>query len=63
MPDLTMCSDSDCPSCDICYRFTAIPWKLGQSYFLGSPRNPSAEKCEYFMMALSGGENDENTGS
>lgn len=49
MADITMCKDEDCPSCDSCYRFIALPSTFMQSYFLKSPRTPGAPLCEYFV--------------
>lgn len=47
MPDITKCTDSSCPDCKLCYRFTAPddnPYY--QSYFMESPRDKTG--CEYF---------------
>jgi len=32
MPDISMCVNKDCPLKDSCYRFTAIPDEIMQSY-------------------------------
>ena len=32
MPDISMCRDKTCPSRTVCYRFTAVPNPLRQSY-------------------------------
>jgi hypothetical protein len=37
MPDITMCKGENCPKKDTCLRYTALPDKYGQSYFLKSP--------------------------
>jgi len=39
VPDVTMCTDEDCPARNQCYRYRAIPNKHWQSYFKQSPRN------------------------
>jgi hypothetical protein len=48
-PDLTMCCSNvakDCPLAGRCYRATATPGELGQSYFAPS-RN--WQECPYFI--------------
>ena len=47
-PDISMCSDGDCPSAEACYRFTATPDKSGQSY-ITTNRHPQSNDCRYFM--------------
>lgn len=37
MPDITMCEGVGCVVKESCYRFTAIPNELRQSYFVDSP--------------------------
>jgi hypothetical protein len=37
MPDITMCKGRDCPLKNNCYRYTATPDELAQSYFSGPP--------------------------
>lgn len=37
MPDITMCNGNGCPKKDSCYRFTAKPNELWQSYFMDIP--------------------------
>jgi len=46
MPDICMCTDSECPQKDTCHRFKVKPHKYMQSYFVESPREE--EKCEYY---------------
>ena len=46
MPDITMCSDHNCPQKEDCYRYNAKPSEYSQSYFVGSPRENN--KCDYF---------------
>jgi len=48
MPDITMCSGEDCPKKESCYRFTATPTPLGQSYFLEPPYNKEKNECELY---------------
>lgn len=33
MPDITMCKGGECPLKDTCYRHTAKPYSVGQSWF------------------------------
>lgn len=47
MPDITMCTDKECPKHEECYRFKAIPDSEWQSYFSESPRLLN-EDCDYF---------------
>lgn len=42
-----MCDGYDCERKERCYRYTAIPYLYGQSYFLGKPT--TRKKCEYFI--------------
>ena len=37
MPDMTLCSNETCPLRESCYRFTATPDKLWQSYSCFEP--------------------------
>lgn len=46
MPDITMCSGEGCPAKDGCYRHTAEPNGLMQSYFVDPPIEDG--KCEMF---------------
>lgn len=34
MADISMCSRSDCPKCNTCFRFRATPNKYYQSYII-----------------------------
>lgn len=61
-PDLTMCHDEDCPSAEGCYRFRAVPSKIGQSFFAGSPRTPGAPSCAYYMKLEPGDRTNEGRG-
>lgn len=47
MPDITMCSGLKCPLKEKCYRYTAKPKLLYQSYFGDAPINKNGE-CDYF---------------
>ena len=50
MVDITMCRDEDCPMKDKCFRYTAIPDVLRQSYFFGSPRScKETNVCDSFL--------------
>lgn len=50
MPDITMCrgqiEDKICPQKETCYRYTATPSDLIQSYFLDLPMNKDGT-CGY----------------
>jgi hypothetical protein len=47
MPDITMCENKNCTLRKSCFRFTAIPTKVQQSYcnFV----QDEYDYCEYFM--------------
>jgi len=47
MPDITMCKNTVCTLKDKCYRFTAKPNKLRQSYFNGN-YDTKTKKCSLF---------------
>lgn len=47
MPDITMCSGDNCPLKEKCYRYTANPNDLRQSYFMESPYKNDG--CEHFL--------------
>ena len=38
MPDITKCTNSDCPLSDTCWRFTCIPSQYIQSYSMFEPK-------------------------
>lgn len=54
MPDITMCSGKNCELQDRCYRHTAEPNPMRQSYFVESPVQwttgewESVQVCDYF---------------
>jgi hypothetical protein len=52
MPDISMCSGSFgayiCPNKDTCYRHTAEPNPLRQSYFGTLPYDKDAGYCDYY---------------
>lgn len=48
MPDIAMCTGEDCPLKRACYRFTARPNKLRQSYFSKPPLKNG--KCKHFWL-------------
>jgi hypothetical protein len=47
MPDISMCTRSDCPIRDECYRYNAYP-DTHQSYF--KPERVGKD-CEYFIKS------------
>jgi len=47
MADISMCSKSDCPSFENCYRAQAAPNQYRQSYMAFD--NNGAEKCDDFI--------------
>jgi hypothetical protein len=51
MPDISMCKGSNgayiCPNRDSCYRYTAEPTPMRQSYFLTPPYDKETGKCNY----------------
>jgi hypothetical protein len=51
MPDISMCSDTDCPSREKCYRFMAQPSEFMQSWGSFGVLRGSDEKCSYFWPA------------
>jgi hypothetical protein len=54
MADITMCNPTDCPIKDKCYRFTAIPGRMQQVYFVDAPGKiiEGEFKCEHFWGNL-----------
>jgi len=46
MPDISMCQNEECPLKKKCYRFTATPSPLLQTYAYFKPDEDG--KCEYF---------------
>lgn len=51
MPDISMCLNSKCPSCVICYRYTAEPNQWRQNYIDFKPNESG--KCEDYIEARS----------
>lgn len=51
MSDITMCMGANCSKKEKCYRYTAKPNEMWQSYFMKLPfeREKGKFKCEYFM--------------
>ena len=47
-----MCKSEDCPLRKNCYRINAIPFTLGQSYFVTPPYNKKTKKCSYFWKDI-----------
>lgn len=48
MPDITMCSGTNCISKKECYRHTATPSEYRQSYFMTAPVNVTTQGCGHF---------------
>jgi hypothetical protein len=46
MPDISMCTNKDCPLKETCYRFKAIPDKYRQSYGGFAPDDKG--ECKYY---------------
>jgi len=46
MADITMCTGTNCPVKEKCYRFTATPNELWESWFIESPITDG--KCEMY---------------
>lgn len=55
MPDISMCNNSKCPSCNRCYRFTATPSDFYQTYGAFEVEE-GEEKCEYFWEDIDSSE-------
>ena len=51
MTDISLCSDTKCPSRGICYRYRAYPAIVGQAYFYPG-RLPTEDRCEYFLSIV-----------
>lgn len=51
MPDITMCEGGDCPYRLRCYRFTAKPSGLMQSWFMEPPYKSDEKSCDYYWEA------------
>ena len=50
MPDITMCLNAACPYREQCYRYTATPDPIRQSYAAFEFNNPAigSNCCDYF---------------
>ena len=48
MPDITMCSGSNCPIKEACWRHTAVPNEYRQAFFMNPPFDHEANDCEMF---------------
>ena len=48
MPDITMCKGDDCPLKENCYRCTATPDDLWQSYFINPPYDEEKKECDHY---------------
>ena len=49
MPDLTICTNSDCQFTEFCFRYKAKPSEHVQSYCRIEPGN---DKCEFFIQII-----------
>ena len=50
MPDITMCTNEECPMKHKCYRYTAKPSEYSQSYGIFKPKKVSGVLvCERFI--------------
>jgi hypothetical protein len=47
MPDISMCSNENCPSKKKCYRFCAVPTPFRQSYAFYEP--DESGRCDSFI--------------
>jgi hypothetical protein len=48
MPDISMCNNSECPSKECCFRFTAEPSEFCQSYTNFTLESDEVS-CSFFM--------------
>lgn len=54
MPDITLCTNTDCPVRDKCFRYTAEPSEFMQSYSMFYPINDDLgnfQTCNFFIKA------------
>lgn len=49
MPDITLCTNKECPSKDKCYRATAPVTESVCQSFAFFPHNLKKGKCDYFI--------------
>ena len=49
MPDLTLCSNSECQLTEFCYRYKAKPSEHVQSYCRFEPQD---DHCEFFIQII-----------
>ncbi len=49
MPDLTLCTNSDCQFTEFCFRYKAKPSEYVQSYIRFEPQD---DKCEFFIQII-----------
>ena len=59
MPDITMCTDGECPKKRSCYRYEAEADEYWQSFFSESPR--VGDNCEYYWLMNKQQENQDET--
>jgi hypothetical protein len=49
MADITMCEGTNCPVKEMCYRFTAKPDELMQSYYSKIPYDFEEGECSEYL--------------
>jgi hypothetical protein len=49
MPDITLCTNSDCQFTEFCFRYKATPSEYVQSYIRFEPQD---DKCEFFIQII-----------
>jgi len=49
MPDLTLCTNSDCKFTEFCFRYKATPSEHVQSYCRFEPQD---DHCEFFIQVI-----------
>jgi hypothetical protein len=54
MPDISKCTDKDCPSKEECYRWNSPPYEHGQAYG-DFKHSESTGKCSYFWKRKGAG--------
>lgn len=64
MPDITMCDGGACEAKHMCYRYTAKPNPMGQSFFIRPPfkmTESGTTQCMYLWPINQEKQDDENT--
>ena len=47
MPNMSMCSGTNCPLKETCYRYKAVPGFM-QSHFAETPYDSEREECDFY---------------